>query len=230
MDIIRETFQLSEYELVYLTSLIGGAGIPGVSLKLDFASDGDIRNAMNAQQRSLENKQLIEIDFDGVAKINAALHEFIELATSSVKYYSQSVELDKRTEREVLYFAAEPSVFGMHYDEESQSYIIRKFYSLQEIQVEITERFSLDEGEVLTNEAKTSEEIQEWLVDAMEKDAFLTKLCLFEVSGEKSELVSWFAILKEGKQLWKMEKDELGIYNRSLLSLPEAINEIYSWF
>ncbi|WP_341281064.1 hypothetical protein [Paenibacillus sp. FSL H8-0537] len=230
MDIIRETFQLSEYELVYLTSLIGGAGIPGVSMKLEFASDGDIRNAMNAQQRSLENKQLIEIDFDGVAKVNATLHEFIELATSSVNYYSQSIELGRRTEREVFYFAEEPSVFGMHYDEETQCYIVRKFYSLQEIQVEITERFSLDEGEALVSESKSSEEVQEWLVEAIEKDAFLTKLCLFEVSGENSELVSWFAILKEGKQLWRIEKDEHENYDRSLLSLPAAINEIYSWF
>ncbi|ANY65718.1 hypothetical protein BBD42_03995 [Paenibacillus sp. BIHB 4019] len=230
MDIIRETFQLSEYELVYLTSLIGGTGIPGVRLKLEFESDSEIRSVMNTQQRSLENKQLMEIDFDGVAKVNATLHEFIELATSSANYYSQSIELGKRTEREVFYFVAQPSVFGMHYDEEQQCYIVRKFYSLQEIQVEIAERFSLDEGEVLENETKSSEEVQEWLVEAMEKEAFLTKLCLFEVSGEHSELVSWFAILKEGKQLWKIERDEHENYDRSLLSLPAAINEIYSWF
>ena len=125
MELLRESYVLTKLEIIFLASLIGGESFPGIDMEIEKDQLTEWRASMDVQRRSLERRGLLEIDFDGTAKLNKTLRDFMNLASTCEMYYCQLNHIDGQLKEKNYYFGPDAIYYVMSYSFEKDEFTIR---------------------------------------------------------------------------------------------------------
>ncbi|MBW7475203.1 hypothetical protein K0T92_10630 [Paenibacillus oenotherae] len=230
MKFNRENYQLTGLELFYLASLVGGVRVPGVEIDLEANSDLKLRSMMDAQQRSLEKRGYLEVDFDGIARMNPVLRQFITLASQCEAYFCQYNQIRDEAIQRAYYFSQGTTHFEMTYDSEQDMFIVQQMYGLHELLFQVIDRFPLIESSLGTSMELKGKELHEWTEEMLQGGAIHSSISRIDWLNEEIAITKEYSLLLTKDQTWKLDNHSL---NESCLvstiTFETAMDELAAW-
>ncbi|WP_019912155.1 hypothetical protein [Paenibacillus sp. HW567] len=228
----REVFELQALEIIYLTALTGGQGVPGLTVNLEGESEIRQRSLMDAQMRALEAKGYLEIDFMGLAKVNEVLHKFIVTASNCKSYFCQLVQRNQETSK-ICYFIQDETRFELEHQLGSNTYKLQEIYARHELMFQVIDRIplvqSVVENEQLQQVMNEELDIETWAGQLLQAGAFVTSLAEIQCIHEEAEVIRELDFLIYEEQMWLLRRGDEGQPSRSGATLATGIEEVCLW-
>lgn len=215
MELLRESYVLTELEIIFLASLTGGERFPGIDMEIEKDQVAEWRASMDVQRRSLERRGLLEIDFDGTAKLNKTLREFINIASTCETYYCQLNHVDGQLTHKNNYFVLDAIYYVMSYSFDKNEYTISPLFGFYEFQVQLIDRLS-----VMNRESTVNTGLQGG------NATIASTISEFHVLSSSLAITRELSIIKMENQLWKHDNDEDKLLP---MTYGEAMDQICQW-
>lgn len=195
----RITVKLKKKEVLFLASLIGIEEFIGIENTMFSLSEEEIKEEWIKVQNSLEEKQFIEVGFDGTILIDELINAIISTCGYCDLYLGQKVNNQDKKVRGIHYYISEYLAIKMEEDISDQTLVeFELLFTVKNVKEEVIKGFHLEDlpkdnlksftiTENLLDEVKT-------LSDKKDTDGALKILLSLdidhEISAELLELIS----------------------------------------
>lgn len=227
----REAFEFQALEMIYLTALTGGNSFPGLDTDLTGESERGLRSLMDAQMRSLEMKGYLQTDFMGNAQVKEELHKFIDAASGSTSYLSQTIQRHEHLVK-IYYFFRDGTWFELEHQPDGTSYKVQEMYAWHELMFHVVNRTPLvkspDSSGVLLSEAEESE-LENWVGQCLLAGASVLSLAEIRCTAEGAEVNRDLNLLIYEEQMWLLRRGTDEEVMKIPVSLATALKELIAW-